>query len=105
MTKSFQSGSLKRSKSGGSQSSQILLEFENLLENKKLDLEVLSTADYVCINLDLILYKNEDLLNKAFSLLVRFHSQRKSLYNLLKQIQMVENSDSIRSLKIIENKL
>ena len=37
---------------------------KRLLEDKKLDLEELSWSDYVCINLDLILYNNENLLNK-----------------------------------------
>lgn len=43
--------------------------------DNKLDLEELSISDFVCINLDLILYKEEKLLNKSFELLIKFHSQ------------------------------
>jgi hypothetical protein len=57
---------------------------EGLLHDVVLDLEELSLADYVCINLDLILYQDEHLLNMAFTLLLRFHTQRESLCNLLK---------------------
>lgn len=41
-------------------------------EDKLLDLERISTKDFVCILLDLILYENEDLVNNAFKLLVKF---------------------------------
>jgi len=76
--------------------------FERLLDDKKLDLEELSWADYVCINLDLILYQNEGLLNKAFALLIRFHSQRKSLLDLLRSVQMLESDQAIDTLRNIE---
>lgn len=79
--------------------------FERLLEDKKLDLEELSWADYVCIDLDLILYKNEGLLNKAFSLLIRFHSQRKSLLDLLSSVQILESDEAIDTLHTIEDKV
>jgi hypothetical protein len=79
--------------------------FEKLLEDKKLDLEELSWADYVCINLDLIMYQNEKLLNKAFSLLIRFHSQRKCLLDLLRSVQMLESNQAIQTLRTIEQML
>jgi hypothetical protein len=40
--------------------------------DKKLDLERISVADFVCVLLDLILYENPNLVNNAFKLLVRF---------------------------------
>ena len=40
--------------------------------DKKLDLERISVADFVCVLLDLILYENASLVNNAFKLLVRF---------------------------------
>jgi hypothetical protein len=40
--------------------------------DKKLDLERISVADFVCVLLDLILYENSSLVNNAFKLLVRF---------------------------------
>ena len=40
--------------------------------DKKLDLERISVADFVCVLLDLILYENSQLVNNAFKLLVRF---------------------------------
>jgi hypothetical protein len=40
--------------------------------DKKLDLETISVADFVCVLLDLILYENPNLVNNAFKLLVRF---------------------------------
>lgn len=79
--------------------------FETLLEDKKLDLEELSWADYVCVNLDLILYQNEGLLNRAFSLLIRFHSQRNSLLNLLRSVQMLESDQAIDTLRRVEDQL
>jgi len=79
--------------------------FETLLEDKKLDLEELSWADYVCINLDLILYQNEGLLNRAFSLLIRFHSQRSSLLDLLRSVQMLESDQAIDTLRRVEDQL
>lgn len=42
-------------------------------EDNQLDLEELSISDFVCINLDLILYKEETLLNRSFELLIKFH--------------------------------
>lgn len=79
--------------------------FERLLQDRKLDLEELSWADYVCINLDLIMYHDEKLLNKAFSLLIRFHSQRKSLLDLLRSVQMLESDQAIETLRKIEQML
>lgn len=43
-------------------------------EDKMLDLERISARDFVCILIDLILYENEDLVNNAFKLLVKFFS-------------------------------
>ena len=40
--------------------------------DKKLDLERISVADFVCVLVDLILYENSQLVNNAFKLLVRF---------------------------------
>jgi len=92
-------------KKGHNMSKKLYDLFENLLEDKKLDLEVLSFADYVCINLDLILYQNEGLLNRAFSLLIRFHSQRNSLLRLLRSVQMLESDQAIDTLRKVEDKL
>jgi len=44
--------------------------------DKKLDLERISVADFVCVLLDLILYENAALVNNAFKLLVRFFQQK-----------------------------
>jgi hypothetical protein len=44
--------------------------------DKKLDLERISVADFVCVLLDLILYENPQLVNNAFKLLVRFFQQK-----------------------------
>jgi hypothetical protein len=44
--------------------------------DKKLDLERISVADFVCVLLDLILYENAALVNNAFKLLVRFFCQK-----------------------------
>ena len=90
---------------GDSMTNKMHAVFDKLLEDKKLDLEELSWADYVCINLDLILYKNEGLLNKAFSLLIRFHSQRKGLLDLMRSVQMLESDEAIDTLHTIEERL
>lgn len=71
--------------------------------DQKLDLEELSVSDFVCINLDLILYKDERLLNKSFELLIKFHSQQKDLYNLLKSVQVLESESSLKLLIETEN--
>ena len=75
------------------------------MKDLTLDLEELSLADYVCINLDLILYQNEDLLNKAFELLIGFHQQRDSLFNLLSQVQLLETEEEINIFRETEEKL
>ena len=79
--------------------------FEELLLDKKLDLEELSIADFVCINLDLMLYKSKDLLNVGFHMLVRFHQQRHSLLQLLKQVQILEDRENVATLKKVDGQL
>ena len=75
------------------------------MDDKKLDLEVLSWSDYVWINLYLMLYKDEDLIRKAWDLLVRFHSQRQSFFTLIKSVQMLEDEEAIETLAIVDKKL
>jgi len=69
-----------------------------------LDLEELSIKDFVCINLDLILYKDDDLLNKAFELLIRFHTQQQTILSLINQVQLLEQGDAYHLLKTAEDK-
>ena len=73
-----------------------------VFEDKKLDLEELSIKDFVCINLDLILYKDENLLTKAFELLIRFHTQQVTILELLSEVQLLENENSTDLLKKAE---
>lgn len=55
------------------QNDEIVIKWMNTaFEDKKLDLESISARDFSCILLDLILYENEDLVNDAFKLLVKF---------------------------------
>lgn len=54
---------------------------------------------YVCILMDLLAYKHVPLTNKAFELIVRFFNQRAQLICLLKQIQLLEHPESIKTLK------
>ena len=96
---------MKKSSREESGTAQTLQLFEKQMDDKKLDLEVLSWSDYVWINLYLMLYKNEDLIRKAWDLLVRFHSQRQSFFTLLKSVQMLEDDDAIEILEILDEKL
>lgn len=84
---------------------RIQVTMDEIFEDKTLDLEELSKADYVCVNLDLILYKNGGLLNKAFSLLIRFHTQRKNFLDLLRSVQILESDESINFLREVTDKL
>jgi hypothetical protein len=66
---------------------------------------VLSARDFVLVNLDLILYEDEHLLNNAFTLMIRFHQQRLSLYSLMKQVQILEDPEAISTMKQADEKL
>jgi hypothetical protein len=48
--------------------------------------------------MDLIAYQHLPLANKAFELLTKFFTQRSSLLELLKQIQLLEHPESIKTL-------
>jgi hypothetical protein len=54
--------------------------------DKKLDLERISVADFVCVLLDLILYENPNLVNNAFKLLVRFFQQKQAIIDLASNV-------------------
>jgi hypothetical protein len=54
--------------------------------DKKLDLERISVADFVCVLLDLILYENSYLVNNAFKLLVRFFQQKQAIIDLASNV-------------------
>ena len=79
--------------------------FMQATEEKSLDLEELSVADFVCINLDLILYKDPSLLNKAFEMLIKFHSQYAILHNMLDQVQLIEEREVAAILHESEEKI
>ena len=53
---------------------------------------------YVCVLMDLIAYQHLPLANKAFELLNKFFSQRSNIIALLKQIQLLEHPESIKTL-------
>lgn len=54
---------------------------------------------YVCILMDLLAYNYTNLNNKAFDLLVKFFNQRAMCIDLLKQVQLLEQPESIKILK------
>lgn len=58
-----------------------------------------SQKTYVCILLDLLAYNHLSLNNKAFDLLMKFFNQRANIIDLLKQVQLLEQPESIKILK------
>jgi len=73
--------------------------------DKKLDLENISVADFVCVLLDLILYENPALVNSAFKLLVRFFEQKKAIIDLATNVQLLEKDVEIAILKSVQHQL
>lgn len=49
--------------------------------------------------LDILLYERGELKNKAFSILVRFFTQRKALIDSLKEVQLLETPSSIETYR------
>ena len=54
---------------------------------------------YICILIDLLSYKHEPLCNKSLELIIRYFNQRHKLIEILKQIQLLEHPESIKTLK------
>ena len=54
---------------------------------------------YVCILMDLLAYEYVPLSNRAFELVMKFFNQRAELIELLKQVQLLEQPESIKILK------
>lgn len=54
---------------------------------------------YVCILMDLLAYQYVSLSNKALELITKFFNQRAELIDLLKQVQLLEQPESIKILK------
>lgn len=73
--------------------------------DKKLDLERISVADFVCVLLDLILYENASLVNNAFKLLVRFFQQKQAIIDLASQVQLLEKDSEIAILRSVQQQL
>lgn len=73
--------------------------------DKKLDLERISVADFVCVLLDLILYENAALVNNAFKLLVRFFQQKQAIIDLASQVQLLEKDSEIAILRSVQHQL
>ena len=73
--------------------------------DKKLDLERISVADFVCVLLDLILYENSQLVNNAFKLLVRFFQQKQAIIDLASNVQLLEKDLEIAILKTVQQQL
>lgn len=57
--------------------------------------------DFVAIMLDILLYERGELKNKAFSILVRFFTQRKALIDSLKEVQLLETPSSIETYRSV----
>ena len=57
---------------------------------KDLDLKDNSKKDFLAILLDLLMYKNSELVNSAFKLMVRQHSQSITFLTNLKKLQILE---------------
>ena len=57
---------------------------------------------YICILLDLMLYKYNELNYTAFELLIRFFNRKASLLECLSNIQILENKKSIDILNKVK---
>jgi len=78
---------------------------KEIIDGKRLDLQEMSRADFVCVLIDLTLYQHGELVNKAFENLLRHFSQRHELIETLKNVQMLEYSDAIEVLKNVQDQL
>ncbi len=74
---------------------------DRVLEDRALDLEEISVRDFVAIMLDILLYEHTELKNKAFSILVRFFTQRKAMIDLLQEVQLLETPASIETYRVV----
>ena len=73
--------------------------------DKKLDLERISVADFVCVLLDLMLYENTALVKNAFHLLVRFFCQKQAIIDVVSQVQILEKDSEIAIFKSVQIQL
>ena len=58
---------------------------------------------YICILIDLLSYKHEPLCNKSLELIIRYFNQRRQLIEIIKQIQLLEHPESIKTLKQVNS--
>ena len=80
----------------------------DIIDKKFIDMEELSERDYITILLDLMLYKDEDLVKNAFALLHLHFSQKSNLISQLKEIQLIEDvamQKDQKRIKSIKNHL
>lgn len=60
-------------------------------------------STYICILVDLLSYKHEPLYNKSLELIIRYFNQRQKLIEILKQIQLLEHPESIKTLNKVNS--
>lgn len=75
---------------------RIISIFEGICHDKEINFEKKSEFEPTAIFLDLALYKNEALINKAYDFLIMSHSNRKNIMNILKQTLILEDNLSIK---------
>lgn len=69
---------------------------EVICHDKEINFDKKSEFEPTAIFLDLALYKNEALINKAYDFLIMSHSNRKNILNILKQTLILEDNYSIK---------
>jgi hypothetical protein len=52
------------------------------VDDKTIDLQEISSRNYICILLDINLYDNPELVSSAFKLLVRYFTQKQRVIDL-----------------------
>jgi hypothetical protein len=87
-----------KSNGAGMNDEETIKWIEKVLMGEQL-FDAFSQKTYVCILLDLLAYNHLSLNNKAFDLLMKFFSQRANIVDLLKQVQLLEQPESIKILK------
>ena len=79
--------------------------FNDVFKDTDLDLQASSKKDMVCVLLDLCMYENQDLVNGAFSNLVRHFSQKQDLLEACARVQLLTDPREILLYEAVQRDL
>lgn len=69
--------------------SEVNVWVKGAFNDKSLDLQKISTKDFVAILLDINLYQNPNLVSNAFKLLIRYFTQKQAIMTLATEVQLL----------------